>query len=97
MDFSFWYGVVPDMQQACQHARPESDAGCTGNKPVFGASELTAHRRGDSAYFGRVQLSDHARQELEEGLPKRSIRNTWPSAALPLTVSCALRAGREGL
>jgi hypothetical protein len=43
-------------------------------------------------YFGLVQLSDHARQQLEAGLPKRSIRNTFPLATSPFTESCALRA-----
>ena len=49
-------------------------------------------------YFGgRTQLSDHARQQLEAGLPKRSIRNTFALAAAPFTESCALRAGTKVL
>ncbi len=47
--------------------------------------------------FGLVQVSDHARQQLDAGLPKRSCENTFALAALPLTESCALRAGRKVL
>ena len=46
-------------------------------------------------YIGREY--DHATQQLDPGLPKRSCRNTFAVAALPLTVSCALRAGRNVL
>lgn len=53
---------------------------------------------GAAPYFGgRTQLSDHARQQLEAGLPKRSIRNTFALAAAPFTESCALRAGTKVL
>ena len=45
--------------------------------------------------LGRVQDSDHARQQLDAGLPNRSCMKTFAVAALPLTESCALRAGRN--
>jgi hypothetical protein len=47
--------------------------------------------------LGFVQVSDHARQQLEEGLPKRSCGNTAEAAARPLTESWALRAGTKVL
>src|SRR5258707_14424418 len=47
--------------------------------------------------LGFVQLSDHARQQLDEGLPKRSCANTLPREASPFTESCALRAGMKVL
>ena len=46
---------------------------------------------------GRVQVSDHARQQLDAGLPKRSSRNTCAVAASPFTASCAPRAGTNVL
>jgi len=46
--------------------------------------------RGHLHAFGRVQDSDHARQQLDAGFPKRSCRKTFAVAALPLTESCAL-------
>jgi len=47
--------------------------------------------------LGRVQVSDHARQQLDPGLPKRSCGNTFAEATLLFTESCALRAGRKVL
>ena len=35
--------------------------------------------------MGLVQLSDHARQQLEDGLPKRSCANTLAREVSPLT------------
>ena len=46
---------------------------------------------------GRVQDSDQARQQLDEGLPNRSCRKTFAVAASPFTASCAPRAGRKVL
>jgi len=70
-----------------QHA-PDLEA---AEIPPARLDDLLDHRA------GLVQLSDHARQQLEAGLPKRSIRNTFPVPALPFTVSCALLAGRKVL
>jgi hypothetical protein len=47
--------------------------------------------------LGFVQVSDQARQQLVAGLPKRSCAKTLAPAALPLTQSWALRAGRNVL
>ncbi len=46
---------------------------------------------------GPIQVSDHASTQLDPGLPNRSCRKTFPPAALPLTASCAPRAGRNVL
>src|SRR3954470_20603051 len=55
------------------------------------ALRVPAHPR------GLVQLSDHARQQLEDGLPKRSCAKTFPRDASPFTDICALRAGMKVL
>src|SRR3954470_4634965 len=46
---------------------------------------------------GLVQLSDQARQQLDDGLPKRSCAKTFPRDASPFTDICALRAGMKVL
>ena len=47
--------------------------------------------------LGFVHVSDHARQQLDDGLPERSCGKTLAVAASPVTESWALRAGMKVL
>lgn len=84
-------------QGAC-HPASDERAAVTGTLVVDWSYRFAITARGDDhALLGFVHVSDHARQQLDDGLPKRSCGNGFARAAAPLTESCALRAGRKVL
>jgi hypothetical protein len=59
--------------------------------------EVGQARRIQELDRGRVQLSDHASTQLDEGRPPRSCANTFAADVSPFTESCALFAGMKVL